>query len=100
MALVLGALKAAMPTPTMARAATTDSREPLRPWRASRTIPRATSPMPAVLRRREPTRSLRRPDRGLRQACMRGWPSMIQPVAFADQPWTSSSWAAVRMAMA
>jgi len=39
--------------------------------------------MPEVLRTRDATRSLRRPDRGLRQACMRGCPSMIQPVAFA-----------------
>jgi hypothetical protein len=55
--------------------------------------------MPEVLRTRDATRSLRRPDRGLRQACMRGCPSMIQPVAFADRPWTSWRWTAVRMAM-
>ena len=100
MALVLGALNAAMPTPTVARAAAMGSMDPPWPWRASRTIPRDVSSMPEVLRTREPTRSLRRPAKGLRQACMSGCPSMIQPVTFADRPCTSWRWTAVRMAMA
>ena len=86
MALVLGALKAAMPRPTTARAPTTSTMPAPRPIRARSTIPAATITMPAVARARDPIRSLIRPATGLRPACMSGWASMIQPVMRAGWP--------------
>ncbi len=95
MALVLGALKAAMPRPTTARDPTTWARPAVRPRAPRRAMPAATSAMPEVARVREPMRSLSRPAKGLRRVIITGCPMSTHPATRAGWPRTSWSWTAV-----
>jgi hypothetical protein len=95
MALALGALKAAMPMPTMARVARTRAMPASSPSVASSAIPAAVSSMPVVVSSRDPTRSLSRPLSGLSTACITGCASRIHPVSVAERPCTTCRYTTV-----
>ena len=90
MAEVLGALNAAMPTPTTPRQAATRHSGAGSGVSASSTMPAAMATMPPVASTREPMRSLRRPLNGLSTAISSGMLSSSHPVSDADCSWTSS----------
>ena len=81
---VLGALNAAMPTPTTARQAATRHSGADSGVSASRTMPAAMASMPPVASTREPIRSLRRPLNGLSTAISSGMLSSSHPVSVAE----------------
>ncbi len=90
MADVLGALNAAMPSPTTARHTAMRHSGADSGVSASSSIPAAMATMPPLARTREPMRSLRRPLNGLSTAISSGMLSSSHPVSDAELSRTSS----------